>query len=61
MKIEKSARQLDAEWLIKNGHEKVNPDVFCSMVTRKWNELLDDGITPNTDEIREDVMKEMGV
>lgn len=61
MKIEKSAKQLDAEWLIKNGYSKVNAEVFCSMVTRKWNDLLDRDIKPNTDEIREDIIKEMCV
>ena len=60
MKIEKSAKQLDAEWLIKNGYSKVNAEVFCSMVTRAWNDLLDRGIKPNTDEIREDIIKEIG-
>jgi hypothetical protein len=56
MKSEVSAIAQDSKWLLDNGYTKIDIQVFCSRVTRDWNDAFNSGVKPVVDEIRQQVI-----
>ncbi len=60
MKQELSALDQDIRWLNQNGYGKIDPEVFCSMVTRDWSDAHDNGNKyVLLDDIRMNVIEKM--